>query len=697
MKSRQYFRDLATELVNKMTIEECASQLLHAAPAIERLGIKEYNWWNEALHGVARNGIATVFPQAIAMGASFDDKFLYKEADIISTEGRAKYNIAREYGATDMYKNLTFWSPNINIFRDPRWGRGHETYGEDPYLTSRMGVAFIKGLQQRDKNDYLKVSACAKHFAVHSGPESKRHSFNAKVSKKDLYETYIYAFKKCVIDGQVESVMGAYNAVNGVPACCNRTLLVKILREEWGFDGHVVSDCWAVRDIYKGHKYTKTPEEAACLAVKNGCDINCGCTYERLIDGLKQGLITEEEIRESAIRAFTTRFSLGIEDGQKSDYDKLSIESINTKNDKKMAKLAACKSTVLLKNDGVLPLNPKKIKSIAVIGPNAYTESAMTANYKGENDEYITNLDGIRRKANRYGITVYYSKGCDIIKEKEAWGVRHGKYFSEAVKYAEESDVVVLCLGLDKSFEGEQGEADNSKCEGDKFDLNIPHTQYDLFYEILKTGKPIIVNINTGSAIDVSEIEEKSNAMICSWYNGEEAGAALADVLFGSYNPCGKLPVTFYHSSDPLPDFSDYSMKNRTYKFINYKPWHEFGYGLSYTKFDYSLLSYTETNRSLKIKFTITNVGNYSGDEVYQVYTRYNGSHKDKPNCSLIDFSRIYIKKGETKTITLNIPIDNIKLFSRQGTKILPKGEYEIFISQSSNIENAKICLKHNV
>ena len=595
-----------------------------------------------------------------------------------------------------MYKNLTFWSPNINIFRDPRWGRGQETYGEDPYLTSRMGTAFIKGLEQRDKSDALKVSACAKHFAVHSGPEGKRHSFNAKVSKKDLFETYLYAFEKCVKEGKVESVMGAYNAVNGVPACANQTLLQKILRQEWQFDGHVVSDCWAVKDIYNGHKYVKTPEEAACLAVKNGCDINCGCTYERLIDGLKLGLISEKEIRESAIKAFTTRFSLCIEDGQSSVYDSLSIESINTKENRQLAKLAACKATVLLKNDGVLPLDIKKIKSIAVIGPNAYTESAMTANYKGENDEYITNLDGIRNLARKYNIKVYYSKGCDIAHDKEAWGVRPGKYYSEAVKFAKESDVTILCLGLDKSFEGEEGEADNSKNYGDKVDLDIPNSQKNLFAEIAKLGKPLIVNINTGSAIDVQALEEKSNAMICSWYNGEEAGSALADILFGKYNPAGRLPITFYHNSDPLPDFCDYSMNNRTYKFIKYKPWHEFGYGLSYTKFDYSLISYIETQKTLKIKFSITNTGNYDGDEVYQIYSRYNGEHKDKPNCALIDFERLHIKKGQTKVVNVTIPIDKIKIYSRQGTKILPKGEYEIFISQSSDIDNAKIRLTHS-
>lgn len=697
MKPREYYRKMAEELVAKMTVEECASQLLHQSCAIERLGVKEYNWWNEALHGVARNGIATIFPQAIAMGASFDDDFLYKEAQIISTEARAKYNIAREYGTIDIYKNLTFWSPNINIFRDPRWGRGHETYGEDPYLTSRMGVAFIKGLEERDKSDHLKVSACAKHFAVHSGPEIDRHHFNAKVSVKDLNETYLYAFEKCVKEGHVESVMGAYNAVNGVPACANGKLLNKKLREEWGFEGHVVSDCWAVKDIYNGHKYVDTRAEAACVAVRNGCDINCGCTYESLIDGLKLGYITEEEIRESAIRAFTTRFSLGIEEGQSTVYDSLSLESINSNHNRKVAKQAALKSTVLLKNNGILPLDMKKLKKIAVIGPNANSENALVANYNGENDVCVTNLNGIRRKVENYGIKVLYSKGCDVAKEREAGMVKPGKYFSEAVKIAKESDIVILCLGIDNTFEGEEGEASNSKMQGDKLDLSLPNSQMKLFNEILKTGKQIIVNMNTGSSIDMSEIEEKADALICSWYNGEEAGTALADIIFGQYCPGGKLPVTFYRNTDPLPDFKDYSMKNRTYKFINYKPWHEFGYGLSYTSFEYNLISYKETTKKLRIKFEIKNTGNYNGDEVYQVYTNYKGDRKNKANCSLIDFKRIYIKKGMKKKISLTMPIRALSIYSMHGTRVLPKGEYGIYISQSSDIDNAKIKLVHKV
>lgn len=699
MKSRAYFRKLAEELVSKMTVEECASQLLHEAPAIERLGIKEYDWWNEALHGVARNGIATVFPQAIGMGATFDDEFLYEEAKIISTEGRAKYNIAQEIGDCGKYKGLTFWSPNINIFRDPRWGRGHETYGEDPYLTSRMGVSFIKGMEQRDEDDYLKVSACAKHFAVHSGPEGKRHVFDAKVSNKDLYETYLPAFEACVKEGQVESVMGAYNSVNGAPACANERLLVKILRKEWGFSGHVVSDCWAVKDIYNTHKYVSTPEEAACISVKMGCDLNCGCTYERLIDGYKQNLITEDEIRESAIRVFTTRFSLGIEQGQSTKYDKLNLESLNTEANRKMAYKAACKSTVLLKNDGILPLNPSKISKIAVIGPNARSEKALVGNYNGESDEYITNLDGIRNFARKHKIKVYFGQGCDIVKEKEAWNVKAGKYFSEAIKYAKESDAIVLCLGLDYLLEGEEGENfyESFTDKGDKINLLLPKSQRNLCEKIFALGKPVIVNINAGSALDLSDIESKANALIYSWYSGEEGGHALASILFGEYNPGGRLPLTFYYDTNPIPDFEDYSMKGRTYKFIDYEPYHEFGYGLSYTKFDYSLVSFVKTSRTLKIRLKIKNIGEFDGDEVCQIYSKYHGEMKDKPNVSLVYFKRVNLKKNQEKIINVSIPLDRIKLFTQRGKKVLCKGDYSIFIGGTSRINTEKIKLDFKV
>lgn len=407
---REGYRRQAEELVAKMTVEEAASQLLHHAPAIERLGVPEYNWWNEALHGVGRAGIATVFPQAIGMAAAFDPDFLKREAEIIAEEARAKYNAAQEAGDRDIYKGLTYWSPNINIFRDPRWGRGHETYGEDPTLTGKLGNAFIEGLQ--GDGEYLKIAACAKHFAVHSGPEALRHEFNAVVSEKDLWETYLPAFETAVKDADVESVMGAYNRTNGEPCCGSKRLLVDILRGEWGFQGHVVSDCWAVRDFHETHKYTARPEESASLAVRMGCDLNCGCTYERLLTGLEKGLITEEEIRRSAVRLFTTRYALGMFD-EDCPYNEIPYRVVAQPENKKAALTAAEESMVLLKNDGILPLKEESLESIGVIGPNAYSQAALYGNYHGDSDEYITNLDGIRRAVGDK-IRIFYSQGCHL-------------------------------------------------------------------------------------------------------------------------------------------------------------------------------------------------------------------------------------------------------------------------------------------
>ena len=692
MKDKSYFKELAKKLVDKMTIEECASQLMFESPKIERLNIEEYNYWCEALHGVAREGIATVFPQAIGMAASFDDDFLYKEATVISTEGRAKYNVAKANGDHGRYKGITFWSPNINIFRDPRWGRGHETYGEDPYLTSRMGVAFIKGMQQIDKSDYLKTAACAKHFCAHSGPEGIRHSFNAKVSKKDLFETYLPAFEACVKEAKVESVMGAYNAVNGIPACANDYTLHKILRDKWGFDGHVVSDCWALKDIYRSHKYVETRAEAASVSIKNGCDLNCGCVFDSLLDGLKLGYITEKEIRDACIRVYTTRFALGMMDGQETIYDSLGVNDINTDENRKLAKLAALKSTVLLKNDGILPLDRNKVKKIAVIGPNAHNPNAQIANYHGETDKMVTTLMGLQDYCKKYGIKVFYSKGCDIA-DKEDGSVDTSSY-SEAISYAKEADVVIMCLGIDNTFEGEEGEAlNNAKTQGDKANISIPNSQILFANKIFELNKPTIININTGSSIDCSMLEEKANGMICSWYSGEEGGSAFANIVFGDYSPCGKLPITFYHEYDNIPAFEDYSMKNRTYKFIDYKPWHEFGYGLSYSNYTYKLIEQSKTSRTIKIKVEITNNGDYSGDEVCEIYSSYNGSFDDKPNLSLIDFKRFFIKKGTSKTLQFNIPLSKFKLVNSRGNKVLPKGEYSIYIGGSSNKESAKIKL----
>lgn len=450
--------ELARELVSKMTIEERAFQLNYRAPAIPRLNIPEYNWWNEALHGVARAGAATMFPQAIAMAASFDEEMLQQVGDVISTEGRAKYNAYSSEGDRDIYKGLTFWSPNVNIFRDPRWGRGHETYGEDPYLTSRMGVSFIKGVQGEGK--YLKAAACAKHLAAHSGPENIRHEFNSVVSKKDLEETYLPAFEACVKEGDVESVMGAYNRVNGEPSCGSHTLLQETLRDKWGFEGHVVSDCGAIMDFHQFHKITKTATDSAALALSNGCDLNCGNVYLHLLEALQEGKITEEQITTSCERVMATRFRLGMFSDD-CEYDQIPYSANDTKEHHELAIRAACKSMVLLKNNGILPLNAEKLNTLAVIGPNADSREVLWGNYHGTASRNITVLDGIQDMVGDK-VRVYYSQGCPLYQDAAEGGLaRKDDRIAEAVHIAKMADAVILCMGLDGKFEGEDGDANN--------------------------------------------------------------------------------------------------------------------------------------------------------------------------------------------------------------------------------------------
>ena len=470
----QQAEERARQLVEQMTIEERASQLRYDAPAIERLNIPAYNWWNEALHGVARGGNATMFPQAIGLAAMFDEDFLEKIADIIATEGRAKYNEAIKHGDHDIYKGLTFWSPNVNIFRDPRWGRGHETYGEDPYLSGRLGVAFINGLQGDGK--YLKSAACAKHFAVHSGPEALRHEFDAISNDKDMWETYLPAFEDCVVEAEVESVMGAYNRTNGEPCCGSYTLLRDILREKWNFEGHVVSDCWAIRDFHTRHFVTSTAPESVALALKSGCDLNCGNMYLHILQALEENLITEEDITRAAIRLFAARIKLGMFDDD-CEYDNIPYSVVDSEEHNQVSLEASRKSLVLLKNDGLLPLDKSKIKSIGVIGPNANSRLALKGNYYGTPSRYITMLEGIQDHVKDDDIRVYYSEGCHIIKDKvEPLAQKHDR-LAEALTVAEHSDVVVLCLGLDETLEGEEGDTGNHAASGDKLDLNLPEVQ----------------------------------------------------------------------------------------------------------------------------------------------------------------------------------------------------------------------------
>lgn len=663
----------AEALVSKMTVEEAASQLLHSAPAIERLGIPAYNWWNEALHGVARAGVATVFPQAIGLAAMFDDVLLHKVAGTIAEEARAKYNAAQVYGDIDIYKGLTFWSPNINIFRDPRWGRGQETYGEDPYLTSRLGVAFITGLQ--GNGETMKAAACAKHFACYSGPEEGRHSFNAVVAPKDLEETYLPAFEAAVREGKVEAVMGAYNALNGEPCCANSFLLEQKLRGEWGFAGHVVSDCWAVADFHKNHHYTENGPQSASIAVRRGCDLNCGCTYENLMEGLRQGLITEEEIRRSCVRVFTARFRLGM--FGKTEYDGIPYEKVACPAHKKLALRAARESIVLLKNDGILPLDAKRLKKIAVIGPNADSRAALYGNYNGDSGEFITDLAGIRAAAK--GARVFYSKGSDLCRDGAPL-CKPDNLFSEAVAAAKASDVVVLCVGYDGTIEGEEGDAGNYFASGDRSDLLLPPCQRRLCEAVLSVGKPVVLVIHSGGGIDVSEYEGRVSAILQAWYSGERGGEALADIIFGKISPSGRLPVTVYRNDSALPPITEYSMRGRTYRYLREEPLYPFGFGLSYTSFLYSGLRAEVRGGAIECAVTVENTGGRGADEVVQAYLRFEGEAYEKPNCSLVFFRRVHIGAGKKRRIKFTVSRRQLESVTEEGKRIIFKGGYTLYV-----------------
>ena len=660
MRDRNEAREKARKLVGRMTLEEKASQLRYDAPAIERLGIPAYNWWNEALHGVARAGTATVFPQAIGLAAMFDEDLQEKIGSVISDEARAKYNGQSRHEDRDIYKGLTVWSPNINIFRDPRWGRGHETYGEDPYLTSRLGVRFIRGLQGKGK--YLKVSACSKHFAVHSGPESVRHSFDAKVSLKDLNETYLPAFEATVKEAEVESVMGAYNRVNGEPACGSVTLLKKTLREKWGFQGHVVSDCWAVRDFHVNHKVTSTAPESAAMALKNGCDLNCGNTYLHLLEALQEGLVTEDDITAACERLFTTRFLLGLF-ADDCEYDAVPVTEIDTDAHAALALEAAEKCMVLLENDGTLPLDASSVKTIAVVGPNADSIPALEGNYNGTSSRYVTFLEGIRRYAEPLGIRVLYSLGCHLYKDRTSGLAQADDRLAEAVMFAEAADVTIACVGLDAGLEGEEGDTGNEYFSGDKKDLLIPESQRKLLDVLEKSAGKLVTVIAAGSNLNVPQ----GNAKVFSWYPGQAGGMALAELLFGEKNFSGHLPVTFYRDVSDLPDFEDYSMENRTYRYFTGIPLYPFGHGLSYTVFAMRNASLSGDGSTVTVE--VVNEGKRSGDALVQIYAAC-----DDPfgtvHPKLCGFRRVSLEPGDSKTVQVRIDPHTAYVTNDRGERI---------------------------
>ncbi len=681
------FEERVKDLVSRMTLEEKTTQMLYNSPAIPRLGIPSYNWWNEALHGVARAGIATVFPQAIGMAATFDEDLIFDIADVISTEGRAKYHEFQRRGDHDIYKGLTFWSPNINIFRDPRWGRGHETYGEDTYLTTRLGIRFVEGLQGSD-DKYLKTAACAKHFAVHSGPEGERHSFNAEATQKDMYETYLPAFKKLVQDAKVEAVMGAYNRTNGEPCCGSKTLLKDILRDDWGFKGHVTSDCWAIKDFHEFHMVTKTAPESVALAVNNGCDVNCGNMYLNLMIAYNEGLVSEDKITESVSRLMMTRMKLGMFDKDENvPFADTSYDIVDSKEHRALALKAARESLVLLKNDNqTLPLKKDSIKSIAVIGPNADSREALMGNYFGTPSQYITVLDGIREILPDT-VRINYSQGCHLYKNRVEGLAQPNDRIAEAVAAADKSDVVVLCLGLDATIEGEEGDAGNEYGAGDKFDLNLPGLQQQLLEAVTATGKPVILVLLSGSALAVTWADQNVGAIVQAWYPGAQGGRAVAEMLFGEFSPCGKLPVTFYRTTEELPDFRDYSMKNRTYKYMENEALYPFGFGLSFTRFEYSHLKLSSDSIKSGDEITCTvkvkNTGSYEAKEVVQLYLKDTETSCVAPRWQLRGIKKVNLLPGEEKIVSMTISPEDMMLVTEDGSSVLEPGSFEVFIGGS--------------
>ncbi len=697
-KAEEY-RARAAELVAKMTLEEKVEQTLNWAPAIERLGIKAYNWWNEALHGIARAGVATVFPQSIGLAATFDEDFIEEVADAISTEGRAKFNMQQAYDDTDIYKGLTFWSPNVNIFRDPRWGRGHETFGEDPYLTSRLGVRFVQGIQGHDEN-YLKAAACAKHFAVHSGPEDIRHSFDAVASKQDLFETYLPAFKACVQEAGVEAVMGAYNRTNGAPCCGNKTLLKDILRDEWGFKGHVVSDCWAIKDFHEGHHVTDTPVESVSMAMNNGCDLNCGNLFHYLKQAVEQGMVEESRLDEALVNLFTTRMKLGVFDEKgKNPFDEIPFSVVDSAPMQELNRKAAEKCIVLLKNENnMLPLDKKALKTVGVIGPNANNRRALVGNYEGTASRYWTILEGLQDYLGD-DVRVLTSEGCHLCHMKsQNLGIEDDR-ISEVKGVCAESDVVIAVMGLDSGLEGEEGDEGNEFASGDKPGLDLPGLQQHVLETIYESGKPVILILLSGSALAVNWADEHVPAIIQGWYPGALGGKAMADILFGEKNPEGKLPVTFYRSTEELPAFTDYSMKGRTYRYMKSDALYPFGYGLSYTDFTYSDVAVSSDKigaDGIDVKAVVKNTGKVAGGETVQVYVKV--CRENTPNAQLKGIRKLYLEAGESKEVCIHLPKEAFGLFDEEGKLRIEEGCVEVYIggqgpdARSEKLTGKKSC-----
>ncbi|MBR4749610.1 MAG: glycoside hydrolase family 3 C-terminal domain-containing protein [Abditibacteriota bacterium] len=679
------FKERAKALVAEMTLDEKISQTLHESPGIERLGIPPHNWWSEALHGVARNGVATVFPQSIGLAAAWDPWLIEEVGDVISTEARAKHHAAAAKGDYGIYKGLTYWSPNINIFRDPRWGRGQETYGEDPYLTARTGEAFIRGLQGDDPK-YLKVSACAKHFAAHSGPESKRHHMDTNPPKKDFFETYLPAFEAAVKAG-VESVMTAYTRLYDEPCSGNEFLLKDILRGRWGFDGHVVSDCGAVEDFHVHQKVTSCTAESAGKAVRAGCDLNCGYAYSNLAKAVDEGWVTEEEITQAVERLMVTRLKLGLFAGDDDPYADMPYELVDCDEHRELALQAAEETvTMVVNRDSFLPVNPFTLQNIAVIGPNAADPVVLLGNYNGFPSRTATMLSAVQ-DAVPESCRVWYAKGCGRGKTEDFMHDNGG--ITEAVKAAEMSDMVILVVGLDSTIEGEEGDAFNSDAGGDRGSVFLTGKQYELIEAVNAVGKPVvIVAVNGGPVAIDADKYPAVKALLYAYYGGQSAGTAVANVIFGSCNPAGRLPYTVVRSVEDLPDFEDYSMEGRTYRYFpgDKTPLYPFGFGFGFSRFGYDGVTaeYSPEDETVEVACRVTNQGPFDGDEVVQVYiTRREGCPCKYPVRQLAAFERVYVKAGETEEVYLTVDRDSLCYYNDEGEKVFAHGSITLSVGGS--------------
>jgi beta-glucosidase len=677
------FEERTADLISRLTLEEKAGLMLYNSQPIERLGIPAYNWWNESLHGVARAGRATVFPQAIGLAATFDEDLILRVATAISDEGRAKYNEAVKGGNRGQYLGLTYWTPNINIFRDPRWGRGQETYGEDPYLTGRMGLAFVQGLQGDDPN-YLKTAAAAKHFAVHSGPEALRHEFNAVVNDYDLYNTYLPAFKT-LVEGGVAGVMCAYNRTNGEVCCASPSLLTTILRQEWGFDGYIVTDCWALQDMITHHKVVGTAAEAAAQAIKTSVNINCGVVYRNIPEAFVNGLITEAEIDSALAGGLKILFRLGWFDSvDNTPWKDLGNKNVATGKNKALARKTAASSMVLLKNNGVLPLK-KDLRNIYVTGPNAAAMEPLWSNYNGLSGDLVTVLEGITGKVSPH-TAISYNPGCGLT----------GDTLFRGTWLIGDSEAVVAVMGLNSLLEGEAGDAWLSEYGGDRNEIGLPENQVKYIRRLAKEGKPLIVVVMAGSAISLTEIEPYADAILYAWYPGEQGGNAVADILFGEVSPSGRLPVTIYKSANDLPPFEDYSMLGRTYRYFEGEPEYPFGFGLSYTHFEYSGLvasgSEFSNEDSITLNVTVRNNGEINGEEVVQIYGKSHDTGCAPLLKSLIAFRRVYVPAGREEKIEFTIPLNQLKVWDPiEGMFVTRLGDYSVFAAKNSSDEDSEV------